>query len=545
MNNTEKWWRSNIVYQIYPRSFQDTNGDGFGDIPGIIMHLDELKDLGVGIIWLSPLYCSPDADNGYDISDYCNIDPKYGTMKDMEVLIAQAKERGIRIVMDLVVNHTSDEHEWFKKSREKDPKYKDYYIWRKGGDNGAPPNNWTGFFSEGAWTYDETRGEYYLHLFDKKQPDLNYENPQVRREVKDLIAFWLDKGVGGFRCDVINVISKTTLADGKKQLALVGMEHFVNQPGMHEFLQELRREVLSKYDCFTVGETCFVGIKEGKELTDESRGELDMIFQFKHMEVDCFYVKYFHRAFSPKRFAKVLAEWQGALEWNANYFENHDQPRSVSRFGNDGEYWEQSAKMLATMLLTLRGTPYIYQGQEIGMTNYPFGSIDELNDVESRNVYKMTTTRMHFPKWLAWKMIKNVTRDHARTPMQWNDSENGGFTTGKPWLSVNPNYKKINYAAEKKDPFSVRNYYKDMIAIRNSSDTLMYGKFKLLVAKNSYIAYERSLDGKRAVVLLNFSPRSVRAPFAGQVVISSAGTEEFKGVLQPYEGIVLNEGTRV
>ncbi|MEG2677138.1 MAG: alpha-glucosidase [Oscillospiraceae bacterium] len=540
----KQWCKDRVVYQIYPRSFQDSNGDGIGDIKGIIRRLPELKELGIGTIWLSPLYCSPNADNGYDISDYCNINPEYGTMADMDALLASAKQLDLKIIMDLVINHTSDEHEWFQKSRDKDSEYRDYYIWRPAKADGKAPNNWTSFFAEDCWELDEKSGEYYLHLFAKKQPDLNYHNPKVIEEVKNILRFWLDKGVSGFRCDVINVLYKSSLEDGKKQMFLLGSEHYISQEGNHEILRELREEVLDKYDCFTVGETVFVNTKMGRDLTDTNRHELDMIFSFEHMETDQYFVKWFKHRFNAKKFGQTFERWQNALEWNANYFENHDQPRSVSRFGNDGKYWEQSAKMLCTMLMSLRGTPYIYQGEEIGMTNFDFTGMEQLNDVESKNVDTMMK-RLHFPHCLRWYLIKKTSRDNARTPMQWDSSENAGFTVGKPWLGINSNYRNINVEAQKKDPFSIRSYYRDMIRIRSLSETLRYGSFKLLESDRSVLVYTRKFEGRHATVMLNFSGRKKRVKYAGQVVISSAGRDSYDGVLMPYEGIILNEGIKL
>lgn len=532
------WWQKRVVYQIYPRSFQDTNGDGVGDIPGIIAHLDELSDLGVGIIWLSPVYKSPNADNGYDISDYRDINPEYGDMEDMDRLISEANKRGIKIVMDLVINHTSDEHEWFRQSRDKDSPYRDYYIWRKAKENGQPPNNWTSFFAEDCWEYDDKSGEYYLHLFDKKQPDLNYYNPKVLEEIKDILRFWLDKGISGFRCDVINIIYKSSLEDGKKKLVLTGSEHYISREGTHEVLRILRKDVLSQYDCFTVGETVFVTPKMGKDLCDKSRGELDMIFSFEHMETDQFVVKWFKRKFCAKRFGETIAKWQNALEWNSTYLENHDQPRSVSRFGDDGEYWAESAKMLCTMMLTLRGTPYIFQGQEIGMTNFDFKSLDEVEDVESHNVYKMAK-RLGIPAFYRWKMIQRTSRDNARTPVQWSDEKNAGFTTGTPWLGINKNYKRINMASQMHDKNSIRSYYKKMIAYRDGSDILLEGTFKKLETKKNVFIYKRCLDGKCLTILLNFSKRHQKASYGGSVALSSYGREVYDGVLKPYEAVIL------
>lgn len=569
-----KWWQERVVYQIYPRSFQDTNGDGIGDLPGIILHLDELKELGVGIIWLSPVYPSPNADNGYDISDYRGIHPDFGTMADMDRLIEEAGKRDIKIIMDLVINHTSDEHPWFVKSRDKSSPYRDYYIW-KPGKNGKAPNNWTSFFAEDCWEYDEASGEYYLHLFAKKQPDLNWHNPKVLEEVEDIMRFWLDKGIAGFRCDVINILYKTSLEDGRKRLALTGLEHYLTQEGTHEILRTLRREVLDRYDCFTVGETVSVTPQTGRELCDVSRRELDMLFTFEHMETDQVYVKWFKRKFNAGRFAATIVKWQQALEWNANYLENHDQPRSVSRFGNDGPYWAQSAKLLCTLLLTLRGTPYIYQGQEIGMTNFNFTGMEHIQDIESHNIYRLAK-RLHFPGAVRWRIIKATSRDNARTPVQWNGGPNAGFTTGKPWLGVNSNHASINMQSQLNAPGSVRSFYKTVIALRSGSDVLKYGTFVPLLANRHVFAYRREYNGEGLTVLLNFSdkPRKVGLsackPVSSDIAgknpdnsellrckvlsnydrsiagagITGAGEPDraaFNGVLQPYEAVILTD----
>lgn len=537
---TEKtfFWKNRVVYQIYPRSFADSNGDGIGDLPGIIVHLDELADLGVGIIWLSPVYKSPNCDNGYDISDYRDINPEYGTMEDMDRLIREAQARDIKIVMDLVINHTSDQHEWFISSREKDSPYRDYYIWRKG-KNGNPPNNWTSFFAEDCWVFDEKSKEYYLHLFAKGQPDLNYHNPKVIEEVKDIMRFWLGKGVGGFRCDVINIIYKSSLEDGKKRTALTGLEHYLSQPGTHEILQQLRSEVLDKYNYFTVGETVFVTPKMAHDLCDETRGELDMLFSFEHMETDCWKIKWFHRKFSPKRFFKTIAKWQGELEWNANYLENHDQPRSVSRFGDDKTFWTQSAKMLGLMLLTLKGTPFVYQGQEIGMTNFDFKSMQQIEDVESHNIYAQAK-KLHIPAGYRWKMIQRSSRDNARTPMQWDSTPGAGFTAGTPWLGINGNFVKINVKSQMNDSESIRSFYKNLIAYRSGSDLLQKGEFELIKAGKSVFAYKRVLNGKSLTILLNFSKKP--QPFAaeGKIELSTANTKIYNGILLPYEGVILS-----
>lgn len=558
-----KWWQERVVYQIYPRSFQDTNGDGIGDLPGILIHLDELKDLGVGVIWLSPIYPSPNADNGYDISDYCGIHPEYGTMSDMDRLIEEAAKRDIKIIMDLVINHTSDEHPWFQQSRDRNSPYRDYYIWRPGkpkrphktekagpsnkaGQSNklpSPPNNWTSFFGEDCWEYDDKSGEYYLHLFAKKQPDLNWHNPEVLAEIKKIMQFWLDKGIAGFRCDVINILYKTSLEDGVKKLALTGSEHYLSQEGTHEILRTLRRDVLEHYDCFTVGETVFVTPAIAKDLCDESRRELDMIFSFEHMESDQFLVKWFKRRFSAQRFAATIAKWQEALVWNAIYLENHDQPRSVSRFGDDGQYWAQSAKLLCTLLLTLRGTPFVYQGQEIGMTNFDFSGMDHIQDVESHNIYRLAK-RLHFPPGLRWRMIKASSRDNARTPVQWDSSPNAGFTTGVPWLGINKNYTHINMVTQMNNPDSVWSFYKAMIALREGSEVLKYGSFEPIEIKKHIFTYKRVFGGQCLEVLLNFSGYTQRvsnkkyAP-VNSVILSNCSRQDFDGFLQPYEALIL------
>lgn len=533
----KQWWKERVVYQIYPRSFQDTNGDGIGDIPGIIMHLDKLKDLGIGILWLSPLYESPNCDNGYDIANYRGIHPEYGTMADMDLLLIEAEKRDIKIVMDLVINHTSDQHEWFQKSRQKIEPYTDYYIWEQG-KKGKLPNNWTSFFAEDCWVYDEVREAYYLHLFAKEQPDLNYNNHNVLEEIKSIMSFWLDKGVAGFRCDVINVIYKSSLNNGRKKLVLTGSEYYISQDGTHKILKELRDDVLSQYDCFTVGETVFVTPEMGRDLCEPKRGELDMIFAFEHMEVDQYFVKWFKRKFSVKRFAHSIAKWQKELSWNANYFENHDQLRCVSRFGDEGEYWRESATMLATLLLSLKGTPYIFQGQEIGMTDFDYTSLEEVEDVESHNVDALLR-KYQVPAGYRWKMIKASSRDNSRTPIQWDTGAHGGFTTGKPWLAVNKNYTKINYAKQLKDDQSIWSYYKKMIAYRGHSDVLIYGEFQpLLITKNTFV-YERRSDTERNIVLLNFSHKVEKVGYKGKVLIGNYPKETFGGLLEPYEGVII------
>jgi len=555
------WWKERVAYQIYPRSFQDSNNDGYGDIQGIISRLDEIKTLGAGIIWLSPVYKSPDADNGYDISDYYDINPKLGTMADMEMLFAEAKKRDIRIIMDLVINHTSDEHEWFQKSRDPGSPYRDYYIWRPGKTDKRGrkqlPNNWTGFFMSDTWEYDEKSGEYYLHLFDKKQPDLNYKNPKVVEEVKNILKFWLDKGASGFRCDVINLLYKTSLEDGKRSITVQGIEHYKSQEENHEILRELRRDVLDKYDCFTVGETAMVNIDEAKLLCDEDRKELNMLFYFDHLEVDRRVAQFVPKKFRARKLLQVTTKWQQGLDWNALYLENHDQPRIVSHFGAAGKdlnskgkpgvLWKRSAKMLALFQLTLRGTPYIYQGQEIGMTNFDFKSLDELNDVVSHGLEKLMK-KMCIPQSIRWKWIKASSRDNARTPMQWNDSENAGFGRGKPWLGVNKNYKYINYASQKNDPDSILSFYKKLIALRRDNKCLIYGEFIPIYADTSIIIYQRKLENELYTVALNFSFKSSKIPkkfidVLSGVQISTASGDKCEassnGKLLPWDGFLI------
>jgi oligo-1,6-glucosidase len=558
-----RWWKSRVAYQIYPRSFQDSNDDGIGDIRGIISRLDELEGLGIGILWLSPVYRSPGADNGYDISDYYSVDPAFGTMEDMEELFAGAARRDIRIIMDLVINHTSDEHQWFQKSRDRESGYRDYYIWQKPGPGSSPgkprpPNNWTGFFMESVWEYDAKSGEYYLHLFHKKQPDLNYKNPLVLEEVKKILRFWLDKGASGFRCDVINVLYKESLEDGKRSLTVRGIEHYKSREGNHAILRELRRDVLDKYDCFTVGETVMVNVPEAKLLCDESRKELDMLFYFEHLEVDRRIARFIPKKFRAAKLLEVLARWQRGLEWNAVYLENHDQPRIVSHFGaggpdaggpeagTGGGAWLLSAKLLALLEMSLRGTVFIYQGQEIGMTNFDFTGMAQVNDVESLNLDRLMK-KLHIPGWLRWKWIRASSRDNARTPMQWSAGRNAGFTGGRPWLGINANYTRINYEAQKKDPASILNFYKILIRLRLQSPCLMEGAFVPLYGDSRIMIYSRQLGNETYTAALNFSGRKIKlAPLpaalvkaAGRVAVSNTGRTEAEGRLLPWEGLLL------
>jgi len=538
-----KWWKERVVYQIYPRSFQDSNGDGIGDIPGIISRLDELKDLGIGIIWLSPVYKSPDVDNGYDISDYRDINPKFGTMEDMDQLFAEAEKRDIKIIMDLVINHTSDEHEWFKQSRDKDSEYRDYYIWKPGNVDGKPPNNWTTFFADRAWTFDPKSGEYYLHLFHHKQPDLNFRNPKVIEEVKEIMHFWLKKGAAGFRCDVINLIYKTSFDNGMHRLAVRGREHFVSQVGAHEILKELRRDVLDHYDCFTVGESALVDLHDAQLLCDVDRKELDMVFYFDHLQVDRRIEKYVPKKFRADKLLRVLTKWQLGLEWNAFYLENHDQPRIVSHYGDDGEHWERSAKLLATLQFTLGGTMFMYQGQEIGMTNFEFADMSKIEDLETLGVDELLRS-VGVPSFLRKKWILPCSRDNARTPMQWSAEPGAGFTTGKPWLEINENHTKINHEEQKERTGSIYNFYKNLIKLRSMSETLKYGEFAPIYSSRKVIAYTRTTDGvEQYAVILNFSnapaTMSLEGSLEGKVVVTNVGRKTYDGNLSPWEAVVL------
>ncbi|MGG1552769.1 glycoside hydrolase family 13 protein [Paenibacillus ferrarius] len=528
MNNLKRtWWKESVVYQIYPRSFQDSNGDGIGDIPGIISRLDYLKALGVDIIWLSPVYESPNDDNGYDISNYQSIMDDFGTIADWEALLEGLHSRGMKLIMDLVVNHSSDEHVWFAESRKsKDNPYRDYYIWRDGKD-GKEPNNWSSFFSGPAWELDETTGQYFLHLFSKKQPDLNWENEQVRREVYEMMTWWLDKGIDGFRMDVINLISKVEgLPDaaGEGQYNFGG-DYFMNGPRIHEFLQEMNREVLSKYDIMTVGETIGVTPEDAIQYVGEDRGELSMVFQFELMDIDSGPGgKWNVQPWTLSAFKRIMSKWQNEMYgkgWNSLYLNNHDQPRMVSRFGHDGEFRKVSAKMLATLLHTLQGTPYIYQGEELGMTNVRFESIAQYRDIETLNMFKEYREAGHSVENIM-ASIYSKGRDNARTPMQWDTTAHGGFTTGTPWLTVNPNYKEINAEEALSDPDSVFHYYRRLIEIRKQQDVIVYGKYEALLEQDERIyAYTRTLGEERLLVVLNFYEAPVTFELPATVAYTS------------------------
>jgi oligo-1,6-glucosidase len=507
------WWKESVVYQIYPRSFKDSNGDGIGDLRGIIEKLDYLKFLGVDVLWLCPIYKSPNCDNGYDISDYKDIMDEFGTMEDFDELLFEAHKRGLKILMDLVVNHTSDEHIWFINSRKsKDNEYRDYYIWRKGKD-GKEPNNWGSSFSGSAWEYDEATDMYYLHCFAKKQPDLNWENEKVRKEVQDIIKWWLDKGIDGFRMDVINMISKDQrFPDGiVPEGGLYGdmSPYVMNGPRVHEYLKELNEKVLSKYDIMTVGETPCVTPEIAIDYVGEDRNELNMVFSFEHMDIDKDVINLTKKPLDLVELKKIMSKWQKGMSdrgWNSLYWNNHDQPRVVSRFGNDTEYWDKSAKMLATCLHMQQGTPYIYQGEEIGMTNVRFQDIEDYRDIAVINGYNEEVIIKGRSHEQYMQYIYDFSRDNARTPMQWDDSDNGGFTTGKPWIKVNPNYTKINVAKQIGDKDSILNYYRRLIKLRKENEIIIYGDFELILPDDKNIfSYTRKLNNEMLLVICNFT----------------------------------------
>ncbi|MGZ3304529.1 MAG: alpha-glucosidase, partial [Asticcacaulis sp.] len=504
-----QWWKEAVVYQVYPRAFMDSNGDGIGDLRGLIGKIEYIKGLGVDVVWLSPHFDSPNADNGYDIRDYRKVMAAFGTMSDFDELLAALHEAGIRLIIDLVVNHTSDEHPWFVESRKsRDNPYRDYYIWRPGGH--TPPNNWTSIFTGPAWRKDEATGDYYLHLFAAKQPGLNWDNPAVRTEVYDLMRFWLDKGVDGFRMDVIPFISKDpAFPDLPPEHRVRPQFVYANGPKVHDYLQEMRRKALAAYDVMTVGEAFGVTLEQTPALVDERRGELDMVFQFDCVAIDRGPDGRW-RPWTLPEFKAIFSRHEAAFDghcWPTVFFSNHDNPRIVSRYGDDSEAWRAaSAKLMATLLLTMKGTPFIYQGDELGMTNYPFTDISQFDDLWTKNAWaaEVETGRISAADFLANQM--KVSRDHARTPMQWTAGRNGGFTTGKPWLVVNPNTDRINAEAALANPDSIYHYYAALIALRRSHPILVYGDFTdLAPADPRLFAYERTMDGETLRILLNFS----------------------------------------
>lgn len=551
-----KWWKEAVVYQIYPKSFMDSNGDGIGDLPGIISKLDYLKELGISVIWFSPLYQSPNKDNGYDISDYQSIQESFGTMKDFDRMLEEAHKRGIKIVMDLVVNHTSDQHKWFIESKKsKDNPYRDYYIWKNSKD-GKEPTNWGGCFGGSAWQYNETTGQYYLHQFAIEQPDLNWENEVVRKEVFDMMNWWCEKGIDGFRMDVISLISKPdayedgpiNTEDGYSAVGAIT----ANGPRVHEYLKMMNQEVLSKYDLLTVGETSGVTTEEAKRYAGFDTGELNMVFQFEHMDVDSDeYGKWTLKQMYLPDLKEIMSKWQTELDdqaWNSLYWDNHDQPRIVSRWGNDSEQYRViSAKMLATCLHMMQGTPYIYQGEELGMTNYPFTEIEQVDDIEIINNYHTYVEEKGiYTHEQMMNIISRKGRDNARTPMQWDDSINAGFSTGTPWISVNPNYTVINAESQVHDQDSVFSYYKELIKLRKEHDIIVYGKYELLYPQDEKLyVFTRTLEEKKFLVICNFSEEMVELPEElkkqaqmHKGILIQNYPDEPEEVLRPYEAVV-------
>ena len=518
------WWKERVFYQIYPRSFQDSDGDGIGDIPGILSRLDYLKWLGIGAVWLCPVYDSPNADMGYDIRDYEKIMAEFGSMEDFDRLVSELHKRDIKLIMDLVVNHSSDEHAWFVESRKsRDNPCRDYYIWRDGRE-GKEPNNWASFFTSSAWTYDAQTEQWYLHLFSEKQPDLNWENPRLRGEIYGMMNRWFDRGVDGFRMDVISLLAKAPgLPDGKGEGYVFAPEAFAFQPKLHEYLREMRQRCFDGRNCMCVGETTFVNTENANSVLADGR-ELDLLFQFDIMDIDGRDGKWNVIPFDLVRLKQIVARWQEAIDWNTLFWGNHDQPRVVSRFGSTvtEEARVQSAKMLAAAMYLLRGTPFLYQGEEIGMTNFPFTQPSQLRDVESINLLAQAEKDGR-TDW-AWNGILRKGRDNARTPMQWDATENAGFTDGAPWIGVNPNYPAVNVERAMADENSILHFYRRLIALRAGSETLKYGDFHMLLPDDPHVfAYERSLRGERVIVCCNFSDRPVPLPdgIGGETLLCS------------------------
>ena len=552
------WWKEAVIYQIYPRSFMDSNGDGIGDLKGITQKLDYLKELGVDAVWLSPFYKSPNDDNGYDISDYRGIMEEFGTMEDFDEMQREMHKRGIRLIVDLVVNHSSDEHPWFVESRKsKDNPYRDYYIWREGRD-GKEPNNWGSCFSGSAWKYDAATDMYYLHLFAEKQPDLNWDNPKVRQEVFHMMDWWCKKGIDGFRMDVISMISKDpALPDGPVNGSGYGDygPYAVNGPHVHEYLQEMNREVLSKYDLMTVGECSGVTIEEAKKYANQDGRELNMVFQFEHMDLDggeSF--KWNDRKINLVELKQVLTKWQTELAgtaWNSLFWDNHDQPRIVSRLGDDStrEYREASAKMLALCLHMMQGTPYVYQGEELGMTNVPFETLEDFRDIESINAYHELTESGQVSPEDMMRFLRYKSRDNARTPMQWDDSENAGFTTGTPWIMVNPNYKEINAKEQLARPDSVFHFYQKLIRLRKEREIIPYGEYELLLPEDPDLyVYTRALGEHKLLVICNFRKEEKAFtlpegfdPRKGEILIGNYPDRELQNTmtLKAYEALAI------
>ena len=548
----EKWWQRSVVYQIYPRSFQDSDGDGIGDLPGITSRLEYIRELGADTIWLSPVYKSPNDDNGYDISDYQDIMTEFGTMADFDAMLEKAHSLGLKIVMDLVVNHTSDEHKWFIESRSsRDNPCRDYYIWREG-KNGKEPNNWGSCFGGSAWVYDEKTDMYYLHLFSKKQPDLNWDNPVVRSEVFTMMDWWLDKGIDGFRMDVISLISKPEgLPDGEpRPNGYASFELCANGPHEHEYLREMNRRVLSKHDLLTVGECAGVTLEEAKSYANLDGSELSMVFQFEHMSADFDSVlgRYARQHKDLVKLKEILSRWQRELDgvaWNSLYWDNHDQPRVVSRYGSEKEeYRELSAKMLAACLHMMQGTPYVYQGEELGMTNFPWTSIDQINDIESLGNYRDFHAKGLMTEEEGVRMMRARSRDNARTPMQWDAGPNAGFTTGTPWLPVNPNHVTINASEQVQRPDSVFRFYQRLIRLRKEMDVIVHGHYALLEPKHpDLFIYTRTLGNESLLVVCNFSEReqayALPEEYRGaKILIANYPDAAPSGIVRPWETVV-------
>ena len=528
---SDAWWKSAVVYQIYPRSFSDSNGDGIGDLLGVIDRVDYLVDLGIDVVWLSPVFLSPQADNGYDISDYQQIDPVFGTMADLAELIRALHSRGIKLMMDMVINHTSDEHPWFVESRrDRHGDKADWYIWRgpkpghQAGDAGAEPNNWGSFFSGSAWEYEPERQQYYLHLFSGKQPDLNWDNPEVRYAIYEMMTWWLDRGVDGFRMDVINFISKDpAIPDGELTITGYGdgMPYFAYGPHIHDYLREMQAIVFAprQHAYLTVGEMPGVTVEQALRFTDRNTGQLNMVFQFEHMELDHRGSKWNYQPATILDLKKSLGRWQegmGDAGWNSLYWNNHDQPRVVSRFGNDTRFWYESATALATVLHLHRGTPYIYQGEEIGMTNVPFTDISDFRDIETLNAYAAAQGRGDVDLDQLLHAFRKKSRDNARTPVQWNSTSQAGFTTGTPWIPVNPAFRQINADLQRSDPTSIYAYYRKLIALRHDDDLVVEGDFSILLPDNPEIyAFTRSLPDSALLVIANLSDNPVTVQLDG------------------------------
>ena len=543
-------FKKSVVYQIYPKSFQDSNGDGFGDLKGVIQRLDYIKTLGVDYIWMTPFFVSPQKDNGYDVEDYYNIDPRYGTMEDFEELAKEAKARGISLMLDMVFNHTSDRNEWFQKALAGDEKYKNFYIFRKGKANGEPPTNWESKFGGNAWEYVEKFDEYYLHLFDVSQPDLNWENEEVRKEIQKVVRFWMGKGVKGFRFDVVNLISKGSYEDDFEG---DGRRFYTDGPKIHQYLQELNEMTFgTDAEIITVGEMSSTSMENCYQYASEEGKELSMVFSFHHLKVDFMgNEKWVLVPFDFRKLKKILFDWQTNMAkhhaWNAVFWCNHDQPRVVSRFGDEGKYWKESAKMLAGVIHCMRGTPYIFQGEEIGMTNAGFTRIEQYQDVESLNHFRILQEK-GISKEGAYEILKVHSRDNSRTPMQWSEESQGGFTEGMPWIQVNPNYKEINAKRELEDKDSIFAYYQKLIALRKEYDVIAYGDFEALAMEHPEIfAYKRTWEGKELLAIHNFYGKETKwdagVDLEGYTcLLSNYKEHKIEGEnisLKPYESVIL------